>query len=71
MTVLAIFEFITKFGPAAVQAIPLLAKLASDIKAGRGQQEATPADWAELSRLASLSSASIFVREGVLPPPAA
>lgn len=67
MTPAAILTALLQFGPTI---IPLLAKLAADIKAGRGQQEVTQADWDELARLSALTSASIDARYGlVLPPP--
>lgn len=71
MTISAIADFIIKFGPSAMQAIPLLEKLYADIKAGRAAVEATAADWAELTRLTLLSSAGIYAKLGIaLPVPA-
>lgn len=71
MTIAAIAAFIQTFGPAAMAALPLLEKLYADIKAGRGQQEATPADWTEINRLAAQSAEDIYKRLGITPPPPA
>ena len=71
MTFATVLAFLLKFGPEAAQLLPLLEKLAADIKAGRGETELSPADWAELARLNGLTASSIFAKEGVaLPPPA-
>ncbi len=69
MTFIAIAKFIETFGPAALQALPLLEKLYANIKEGRGSQEATPADWAELNRLRALTAEDIYERLGITPPP--
>lgn len=66
MTTAMLLTAVLQYGP---QIIPLVAKLVADIKAGKGQQEPTEADWAELVRLAGQSSADIYAREGITPPP--
>jgi len=66
MTPAAILAALLQFGPTI---IPLISKLVADIKAGKGQTEATPEDWAELNRLASLSAESIYSQLGITPPP--
>jgi hypothetical protein len=48
---------------------PLVAKLAGNIAAGKGNEQVTAEDMAELERLKSLTSDSIYAREGVTPPP--
>ncbi len=67
MTPAALIALIIQYGPSVV---PLLSRLAADVKAGRGQQELTAADWDELTRLAGLTGAAIYAREGVALPPA-
>ena len=71
MTITAVALFIEKFGPLALQALPVLQKLYADIAAGRGQQVVTDADWIELNRLASQSGEDIYRRLGIVPPPPA
>ena len=51
--------------------LPLVQKLASDIAAGKGNTVVSQTDLDELTRLAALTSASIYTKEGVTPPPAA
>ena len=62
MTTAAIIQAVLQFGPTIV---PLLAKLAADIRAGKAQQEPSQADWDELTRLAGLSSSSIYAGLGI------
>lgn len=49
--------------------LPLVTKLIEDIRTGKGEQPITEADWAALVALASQSSADIYKREGIVPPP--
>ncbi len=65
MTAEILLPLIIKYGPAIV---PLVRKLAADIAAGRGQQELTAADWAELERLAANRAADLYLAAGVTPP---
>jgi hypothetical protein len=51
--------------------LPFVQKLASDIAAGKGNTVVSQTDLDELTRLAALTSASIYAKEGVTPPPAA
>jgi hypothetical protein len=51
--------------------LPLIEKIVADIQAGRTATTVTPADIAELDRLAKQSAAAIFERAGVMPPLAA
>lgn len=44
-------------------------RIVAAIKAGRGQQEVTAADWVELDRLYNLSAEAIYARLGVELPP--
>lgn len=69
MTLAAIAAFITQFGPAAMAALPMLEKLYNDIATRGGNTTATPADWAELSRLRLLTADAIYAAQGVTPPP--
>ncbi len=48
--------------------IPLIIKLKGDIEAGKNATTVTDADLAELARLSSLTSATIFRNAGVVPP---
>jgi hypothetical protein len=50
--------------------LPLVAKLMTDIKAGKTQTTVTSEDLLELKRLADQSAADIYRRIGVTPPPA-
>jgi len=67
MNYLAVLDLLIKYGPTAVQ---MGQKLIAAIQAGKGQQEVSAADWAELDRLANQSAADIYARLGVTPPPA-
>ena len=66
MTPAAILTAVLQFGPSI---IPIIAKLVADIQAGKGQTQATQADWDELTRLSSLTAESIYARLGITPPP--
>lgn len=66
MTFAVVLDLLLKYGPSAVQ---LGSKLVTAIQAGKGQQEVSAADWAELDRLANQSSADIYARLGISPPP--
>ncbi len=68
MTPAAILTAVLQFGPSI---IPIIAKLVSDIQAGRGQTQATQADWDELTRLSNLTAESIYAQLGITPPPPA
>lgn len=68
MTFAALLPLVLTYGP---QIIPLVQKLVANIQAGRGNQTVTDADWAELTRLATLSSSDIYARLGITPPPPA
>ncbi len=57
MTYAAALQLLLQHGPAA---LALGQKLAAAIAAGRGQQEVSAADWAELDRLSKLTSAEII-----------
>lgn len=50
--------------------LPLVAKLMSDIKAGKTQTTVTPEDLLELKRLSDQTSADIYAKLGIVPPPA-
>jgi hypothetical protein len=49
----------------------LVQKLAADIHAGKGTAPLTDADWQVLIALGYQTSADIYKREGVTPPPSA
>lgn len=66
MTFAALLPLVLTYGPSI---IPLVQKLAANISAGRGNQTVTDADWAELTRLALLTSDDIYKRLGITPPP--
>jgi hypothetical protein len=66
MTSSAILALVVQFGPTI---IPLIAKLVANIQAGKGETKVSDADWAELNRLASQTSADIYARMGIAPPP--
>lgn len=66
-TVAVVLTSVLQYGPTI---IPLIAKLTSDIKAGRGNKEVTPEDIAELVRLSSQTSSDIYARLGIEKPPA-
>jgi hypothetical protein len=51
--------------------LPLIAKLMQDIKAGKTQTTVTPEDLLELKRLADQTSADIYAKLGITPPPPA
>lgn len=68
MTTAALLTALLQYGPSI---IPLAQKLVADIEAGRGQQNVTSADLAELAALAKQSGADIYARLGIAPPPAA
>jgi hypothetical protein len=67
ITVLAVADAVLKYGPSVVG---LLAKLHSDISAGRGERPVTGADWDELKRLADQSAEDIYKRLNIVPPAA-
>lgn len=68
MTTTALLALVIQFGPSI---IPLVAKLVSDISAGKANATVTPEDMAELMRLQGLTSADIYKTLGIAPPPAA
>lgn len=68
MTTAALLTAVLTYGPSI---IPLVQKLVGDIAAGKGQAQVTPEDLAELAKLAAQSSNDIYVRLGIVPPPAA
>ena len=49
--------------------VPLLQQLAASIKAGRGHEEISEAEWTVLSQLAQQSAADIYKKQGIEPPP--
>ncbi len=51
--------------------LPLVQKLMADIAAGKGNTPLTDADWQALITLSTQTSADIYKREGVTPPPVA
>lgn len=67
MTTAALLTALLTYGPSI---IPLAQKLVANIEAGKGNATVTSADLDELARLAGLTGASIFQKEGVTPPPA-
>jgi hypothetical protein len=67
MTITAIAQLVATYGPTI---LPLVEKLIADIEAGKGNQQVTSADVAELIRLAGLTSASLYARAGVALPSA-
>lgn len=66
MTALKILDAVLTYGPTI---IPLAQKLVADINAGRGDKPLTDADFVELTRLATQTSADIYARLNVVPPP--
>jgi hypothetical protein len=68
MTTAALLTALLTYGPSI---LPLISKLVADIEAGRGNQTVTAADLAELQRLAAESSADIYARLNIAPPPPA
>lgn len=66
MTTAALLALVVQYGPSIV---PLVAKLVADIKAGKGQQEVTQADWDELTRLSLETGDQIYAALGITPPP--
>lgn len=68
MTYAAVLELLLKYGPSAVE---MAAKLTAAYKAGKSEQQVSDADWAELTRLSQLDSASIYARLEIEPPPPA
>jgi hypothetical protein len=71
MTTAAITALLVSILGSVPTILPLVQKLVADIAAGKGQQTVSDADLAELVRLAALTSAGIYAKEGVTPPPAA
>ena len=67
MTFAALLPLLLQYAP---QAIGLIGHVVQNIAAGRAQTVITPDDWTELDRLAKLSSADIYARLGIEPPPA-
>lgn len=67
MTTAALLTAILTYGPSV---IPLISKLVADIQTGKANKEVTPEDWAELLALSQQTSASIYARLGITPPPA-
>ncbi|MBC7367554.1 MAG: hypothetical protein H7343_12235 [Undibacterium sp.] len=67
MTFAALLPLLLQYAP---QAIGLIEHCVINIAAGRSQATVTPADWAELDRLAALTGADIYRRLGLTPPPA-
>lgn len=67
MTFLAVMNLLETYGPSAVL---LAQKLSAAIAAGKGNEQVTPADWDELTRLCLLSAEDIYKVQGVTPPPA-
>lgn len=49
--------------------LPLIQKLVEDIQAGRTETTVTPADIAEVDRLAKQTASDIYARIGITPPP--
>jgi hypothetical protein len=49
--------------------VPAIERIVQSIKAGKSNDVVTDADWAELTRLAGLTSDDIYKREGITPPP--
>jgi hypothetical protein len=68
MTFATLLSAVLQYGPSV---IPLAQKLVSAIEAGRANATVTAADLAELVRLSAQTSADIYAREGIAPPPAA
>lgn len=68
MTTAALLTALLTYGPSI---IPLVAKLHSDIAAGKSNQQVTPEDLAELVALANQSASDIYKRLGIAPPPPA
>lgn len=65
MTYAAILNAVLLYGPSI---IPLIQKLVVNVQAGKNNENVTPEDWAELTRLASLSSSTIYARLGIAMP---
>jgi len=66
MTTAALLTALLTYGPTI---IPLVAKLVADIEAGKGNQTVTAADLEELLKLSQQSSADIYAKLGITPPP--
>ncbi len=66
MTPALVLNAVLTYGPSVVPLIQTLGKAIAD---GRGNVPLTDKDWAELSRLAEQSSADIYKRLGITPPP--
>lgn len=71
MAPLAIIAALPSILDAAARATALAQKWAEAIKAGKGNENVTPEDTAELERLSGLTSDEIHRRAGVTPPPPA
>ena len=61
-----LLELLLKYSP---EAIGLIQHAVLNISAGRSQSTVVIADWVELDRLSSLTSASVYARLGITPPP--
>lgn len=67
MTFAVALDLLLKYGPSAVL---MGQKLVAAVQAGRSNETVSDADWAELARLGNLTSADIYQRLGISPPPA-
>ncbi len=66
ITPVLLLQAILQYGPSVVG---LIQKLVADIEAGKGNQTVTTADLAELANLAKQTSADVYARLGITPPP--
>lgn len=67
MTIAALLPLVLQYGPSI---IPIVQKLVAAVKAGRGNETVSDAEWAELTRLATQTGEDIYRRLGIVPPPA-
>lgn len=68
MTTAALLTAVLTYGPTI---LPLVQKLVADIESGKGSTVVTAADLAELVTLSTQTSADIYARLGITPPPRA
>jgi len=68
MTFAILLPLLLKYAP---EAIDVIGHVVANIAAGRSQHTVSDADWAEIDRLPADTSAAIYARLGITPPPAA